>query len=297
VFGQLVDNYPSSPLCRAAHEELALLWETRGRLDRALDEYYILGYKPDIAFFLDARMSTDEVRDYLRGHWHSPRRRELMHALALRCMRDERWEEAKRLLRTLPKTAYAAYNPHPDDWWLDKPSPDPLHALSDLSRLQAAIGRARSQQSRAAAMYAYASYYYSHGTLLLYNAQLWQGDRAAAFAWWWNTRHATKQDTLLAHKHMYDHEVYARCMRICQEIARRYPRSSEAPMAMYRTACCMERLANFNDWWRQENTNARLLKKAIHWMKQVYIQYPHDRLAPSARKYAAVFADEALQRY
>src|SRR5260370_20396851 len=102
-----------------------------------------------------------------------------------------------------------------------------------MRALQRAAGSARNSNARAAALYKYASYYYTHGTLLLYNPALWGGERMMDFDFYWNERHATKEDDDASWEHHYEHDVYARALKLCRQIAERYPNSTTAPKALY----------------------------------------------------------------
>ncbi|MGO8671513.1 MAG: tetratricopeptide repeat protein [Capsulimonadaceae bacterium] len=296
AFTRMLLAFPQSHLARSAHEELALTREAMGDFSGALDQYVILGYRPDIAFLLDVRMTRLQVRQFLMSHLHTSLRNELMYSYGIRCLREEQWHEAAIWLGRVPRRTYRTYGACPDDsWyaWFDRPGPGgPLAAVRGLAVLQEAVDRAHTRRARAAALYAYASYYYTKGTLLLYNQRLWNGHRVAAFSWWWDTNVETPANNNAVRRYMYNHEVYARCLAICLRIARLYPDTPAAPKAMYRAACCFHNLSDFNNWWRDEDTHHGLNRQAIHWMQMVYTRYPHSPLAPSARKFAGVFADE-----
>ncbi|HEX5322382.1 MAG TPA: hypothetical protein VFW40_01250, partial [Capsulimonadaceae bacterium] len=140
-------------------------------------------------------------------------------------------------------------------------------------------------------------YYYHHGTLLLYNNALWKGSRALVFSFWWNSREATPRDDNMARRHMYQHDIYARTLTLCLQIAHEYPRSPTAPAALYRAGCAARKLANMNDWWRREDDHRHFWKQSVSLMKEVARRYPHSRLVPDARKYALVFSEELADPY
>src|SRR5205814_1529317 len=148
----------------------------------------------------------------------------LAYSLGIRLLRQDRWDEAAAWLRTVPRATYVSFNRGRRNWD-GNPPPDPLYAAWQLGGLQRAVSRARTDNDRAAALYRYASFYYHHGTLLLYNPVLWQHEREYGFQFWWNKRHATDKDDKALWTHMYEHEVYARALALCLKIADRYPRS------------------------------------------------------------------------
>ena len=290
-FTRLLRQFPLSPLERVAREELALVDEARGDLGGALDQYCALGYTGDIAFFLDARMTPRQIERYLAGRPYPGYRSLITYSLGIRYLRTGQWDRARRWLERTPAEKEAEYSQGRKEW-AARPSPDPLVAVSDLESLQRAVSRAKGSNARAEALYRYASYYYSHGSLLLYNAGLWQQMREYSFDIWWNERHATPQDLSAERDHMYEHEVYARALRICLDIEKRYPRSPTAPRALYRAACCARYLANYNYWWRKEDKRHDYWAESVHLMTRLANRYPTDPLAAHARKYAGVFAQE-----
>ena len=292
-FAALLARCPESTLRRTARENLAILLEAAGDRPAALEQYFALNYQSDIAFLLDIRLTTGEIERYAQTHTDKSQRDLLAYSLGIRYLRDERWREAETWLRRVTPAKYAEYSKgRQEGTFSDKPSPAPLVALKDLSRLYRAINAAVSNDDRAAALFAYASYYSTHGTLLLYNPALWNGSREYSFELWWNTKQATAEDTAAVRNYMFSHEVYSRSRRICLELARRYPKSPAAPAALYRAACASRRLANFNTWWDAENRNHNYWDEASRLMTRLAATYPKSPKAAHARKYAKVFQDE-----
>lgn len=297
-FDLLMTNYPNSPLRRSAREEIAILDEGVNDMGGALDQYFALGYDLDIAFLLDARMTIPQIRLYLAGHSHAGHYNLIAYSLGIRYLRAEKWGAAEYWLRRLPHKVYVSYLKVDSDWFDDtQHTPPPLITAEQLSRLQEAVSKARTANERARALYRYASYYYDHGTLLLYNGALWQGQRAESFSFWWNARQATSRDDNMARAYMYQHEVYARTLALCEAIARQYPNSPTAPQALYRAGCAARKLADLNDWWRAEDSRRHLWTKSVALMQELTRRYPRSDLAHDARKYAKVFAEEKVDPY
>ncbi len=310
-FAALLRRFPKSPLRRGAREELALLYEATGDYGSALEQYFALDYRMDIAYLLDIRMTPRQIEDFLRSRagqsrrilttedWHTdpPRtyrctqRDLLLYSLGIRYLRDEKWRQAAYWLRLVPYKTYVAFSAGRKyrEYNADTPSPEPLTAVRDLSRLERDVAAAKSDNARAAALYRYATYYSTHGTLLLYNPALWNFQRAYGFNFWWNPDPLSREDKALVRDYMYRHEVYARSRQICLEIARRYPHSPTVPRALYRAGAASRRLAEFNLWWDEENKRHSFWKESIRLMKQVADRYPRHPLAKHARKYARVF--------
>lgn len=319
-FEALLKRYPDSSLRHGAREELALLYEATGDLSLALKQYFLLGYQTDVAFLLDARMSIAQIENYYQRSVDSRDRiwgidsegyydlnsgkkatgyteRELVaYSLGIRYLRKEKWEAAQMWMHRVPRATYIAFSEGRSQWET-KASPDPLQAIRELGRLQRAIVSTPPGAARAAAMYRYATYYYTHGSLLLYNSAAWLGERRSSFDEMWNKTHFTEADEVATRTHMYEHEVYARTMALCKEIARRYPHTPSAPKALYRAACCANYLSGYNEWWRtghnwhgQGKRQDQLSAEAVRLLNLLVRRYPKDPLIPSARKYVRVFA-------
>jgi hypothetical protein len=215
------------------------------------------------------------------------------YSLGLRYMRDEQWERAASWLRRVPRDAYLRFSLGRREWD-EKPSPDPLTAIRELRFLQELANRASTASVRAAALYRYAGYYYSHGCLLLYNPILWRRERELSFQFWWNERQAAAGDTQALDRYMHGHEAYGHALRIYLDIARRYSRAPEAPKALYRAACSAYHLENLNDWWRSHESRFGHVHQASLLMAELARRYPHHPLAPEAAKFAGVFAHTSL---
>lgn len=295
---EMSDSY----LHQAARENLAILLEHGGRWGEALDQYEKLGYTYDIAYLLDARMSTDEIRQLIDKRGTADLKHNLLKfSLAMRLMRDDKLDEARSLLASIP-TAERDKLSHKGSgdysWVEDKKGGildslfDPLDTANDLIALRKKVASASTDSGRADALYALASYYYTHRNLLLYNASLWDGGRNWAFGASWNTKIATHEDNVAAQNHHYVHESVNRARLICLEVVKRYPKSAAAPKALYRAATATRRLASFNGWWRNQKAMPHLYADAAALLDRVAKEYPADALAKKARKYAQVFREE-----
>ena len=308
---RILAQCPTSNVRHAARELLAIVAERQGDFPTALDQFFTLDYRDDYAYLIDARIPIPTLESYWQTH--SAHRDLLAYSLALRHLRLEHWDEAKRWLERVPEKSYALFvgRTTRDSGWEDSFSEqgaNPKKVLASLSHLWRAAQKARGAEAKAAANYAYARAYYTQGLLQLYNAPLWQGERMWSFIMNWNKDIATPADDRAVQRYMYQHEVYAHTRQLCLGIVRRYPNSSTAPTALYRAACAAERLNNLNEWWRadengwweyaddgqtKKSRRQRPLKdhnqEASHLMARLARDYPNHPLAKPARKYAAVF--------
>lgn len=285
----LLKRYPKSQLAHGAREELTILYEQTGELDKALEQYYILGYKLDVAYLLDVKMSKPQISQYFKDHNDEHIHWQVAFALGIRHLRDEEWMSAIKWFKSIPRKVYAKLSKHPEYQFDYKSGTDKITAASNLRQLQRNIRLAYSQTARADALYRYATCFYKQGTLLFYNHNLWDGNRAYHFGYFWSSSQPTFDDNRLIPSYMYQHEVYARCLTICRMIAKKYPHTPAVPKAIYRAACCASRLSGLNSWWRKQPDSNKLSEEASQWMIKLYTHYPHHPLAAHAKKYAVVF--------
>ncbi len=312
AFRLLLARCPFSPLRHGAREETAILCETLGDRVGALEQYFALDYTADIAYLLDSRMSITEVeacaRRFRRGR-HTIRsgggyyrrggeirvrytERELLaYTLGVLSLRAEHWDAAEHWFKQLKSKRLHRFSLGRAQW-ATRSSPDPLTTTRELRRLSAAVHAATTENARATALYKVATYYYTHGTLLLYNPLLWQDERAWDYSYCLNPQRISAAESSATRAYMYRHEVYARSLAICLQIAQRYPHAAVAPQALYRAACSARFLANFNGWWRAENNAHNHWRDAARLMHACAVRYPRHPLAKEAAKYSKVFEQE-----
>jgi outer membrane protein assembly factor BamD (BamD/ComL family) len=312
AFRTLLARCPLSPLRHGAWEETAILCEALGDRIGALEQYFALDYTADIAYLLDSRMSISEVEACLRrfrrgrhtaarsyyyssysqngGTLHYSERELLTYTLGVLELRADHWDAAERWFKQLKSKRLRRFSQGRTQW-ATRSSPDPLTAARDLRRLSAAVKTAPDDNARASALYKVATYYYTHGTLLLYNSLLWQNERAWDYGFILAPNRKDVGDAA-TRAYMYRHEVYARVLALCKQIAERYPNAPVAPQALYRAACSARFLANFNGWWRAENHGHNHWREATRLMHLCAVRYPHHPLAKEAAKYAQVFEQE-----
>lgn len=93
--GRVVAESPRSELARRAGELAAVAAEDAGDLEGALEQYLLIGYEPDVAYFVDVLLTPDQLASFVARHDASPRRDELLYASGLRFMRASRYAEAR----------------------------------------------------------------------------------------------------------------------------------------------------------------------------------------------------------
>jgi outer membrane protein assembly factor BamD (BamD/ComL family) len=307
---ELSRRFPDSYLVGGAMENLALIYEATGRLGDAVDNYAKLGYESDVAFLLDAKMSTQAVGKYAASKsalfskpyqdlvklWDKPPTYSfgevVKYSYGIRLMRDFKLDEARRVFATLPPTRLQQFALEKDDWWSEANTlRNPLNTIHALQYRMKKIKGAASDEQRALSEYDLAAYIYNKRDLLFYNKPLWEGMREGNFVFYYNTAIAKPADNKALRDHCYEHECLNRARVLFLKIVRKWPNSKVAPKALYTAACATERLSNMNEWWRKEDQRAKLTTQAISLMKELAVKYPKHALAHDAGKYAKVWAN------
>jgi hypothetical protein len=283
------DRFKDSYLAKAALEQRALIEERLGKWKEAVEDYKILGYDRDRAYILDVRLTPEEMQDY------ATETKDPLDAITAgyRYLRVGNFDRAKQWFENVPeeqRKKLAKVGSRDYAWLQPENSNSPLDLIPDPSKTARELSVLQKDKS-AKGLYAFASYYYNHRNLLLYNAPLWEGSRAA-LGWAWNAKIATPEDSAARQKHFFEHECVARSRAICLELVKRYPKDPIAAKALYRAATSTRRLASFNGWWRAQNDKTNRYEEAANLLKRVYTEFPNDPLAKNARKYEKVFRQE-----
>ncbi|MBC7932746.1 MAG: outer membrane protein assembly factor BamD [Rubrivivax sp.] len=284
TFAQLVKEFPEGDLTEGARRFLAMAAEDAGDLDAALEQYLALGYEDDVAYFVDALMSPDQLAAFVEKRSDAAHRDYLFYALGVRYLRAWRFDDARRALsqvRTTPRRAYdsPAYysydswnsdvrkerdpktvsyyeyetrtptfelNGIPSDWVLRD-----LQTIADLERLQSEADRVVNYEERAEALYQLASYVFEGSDLKFYNPAAWRGIRERILVNYEEAHYRAPNEAQALWQYMQEHETPARALNIYLEVVRLYPNSRAARDALYSAAVCQQHLSNFNEYWRQ----------------------------------------------
>lgn len=268
----LVAENPNNRYTEGARRNLAMIAEDMNDLDGALEQYLALDYRLDVAYLVDVLMPTDQLAAFVKNRPLLLHMDELQYALGVRYLRDHRWNDARQTLmviRTVGRGVdYGYRNTYVGDsseemrgsakklnWderirgirpeWIEQD----LRTASDLERLEQRVKLAEGDEAKAEALYQLASYHYQ-GNLLFYNPA-WNGTRyyhlfdlddSGCF------RRADESRRLF--DYMQKHDAAATALPLYLEVADRYPKTRAAQDALYTAACCHERLANYNNYWR-----------------------------------------------
>ncbi|MDX2064269.1 MAG: hypothetical protein SFX74_00860 [Fimbriimonadaceae bacterium] len=290
--------FPGSVYTKPVREYRAYLHLKAQDYPKALEEFERLKYRLDAAYVLDVRMSTAEVQRLSGG---KPQRLDYRLALGYRQMRESDYDAAIATFIGIPTSArkkLAMVDTDDFRWNADKSSPidqipDPLKTAQDLRQFTLEVRDASTDEAKAKALYAYASYLYQRRNLLFYNASLWGGARNFMLVDP-NRDVTTAVDRQRIETHYLEHECLSHARRICRQIITQYPDTSSAPLAYYRAATSTRRLADFSPWWREYGAKT-MYDEAANSLRQLYTKYPNHALAKNARKYETVFRQEGKQ--
>ena len=167
--------------------------EDQDDLETALEQYLELGYDYDVAYFVDVLMPTDRLAKFVEKHGKSPQIDKLQYALGIRYMRENRWNEARTILRRVQTTfAPSVSDSDNSDKYLFAKEPDwdcrspliktswvmqDLKTIDVLEGLEQAVESANGDEAKAEALYQLASYQFDANSLLFYDPAAWQGQR------------------------------------------------------------------------------------------------------------------------
>ncbi|HYJ91891.1 MAG TPA: outer membrane protein assembly factor BamD [Pyrinomonadaceae bacterium] len=271
AINQLIREFPASTLSEDAHRLLALIAEDQGDLDTALEQYLSLHYRYDVAYYIDVLLPTDRLATFVTSHPNITEHNVLTYALAVRYMREKRWDQARIALRNvitepgIPADYSGEDNPDgyktfakEPDWeerskdlvkssWVTRD----MQTIDDLERLEKAVDSAQGDEAKAEAMYQLASYQYDADPLLFYDPAIWEGQRIEFLSQLNNSeliRLPGEAQNLFEYSKA--HEPKARSIPIYLDIVDHYPQTKAAKDALYSAVIAHERLSDYNQYWR-----------------------------------------------
>jgi TolA-binding protein len=274
AFETLLKEFPVGPLSECARRSLAMTAEDSGDIDGALEQYIALDYSIDVAYFVDTLMTLEQLAGFIERHPNSPKANEFTYALAVRYLRANRWEDARKTLarvQTASTPDYSQYSYYgncdgnemigcwdPKDGETDADGNAiitpalvmrDVQTANDLEALELRVNQAVRDEAKAEALYQFASYQYQASSLLFYNPLASPG--------YWNIgllsgkgkyRAANESQILL--NATQERERLARALNVYLEVANRFPQTRAARDALYTAAVCHERLSSYNPYWR-----------------------------------------------
>src|ERR1043165_2091134 len=269
----LIRVYPNSELISGARRLLAMVAEDSGDINAALEQYLALKYTLDIAYFVDALMTTEQLARFIERHPNLPEKTTLTSSLGVRYLRANLWNDARATfakVHAVPDPEAGYYSSGCENGTNNCQDPkDPevdvdgnpiitnellmldVQTANDLEKLEQDVSRAVDNEATAEALYQYASYQYEASSLLFYNPVLWNGDR-----YWYLSdfalegRYRAPNETQRLFAYMQEHETYTRALKIYLQIVEQFPHTRAARDAFYTAAVCHEHLSGYNPYWR-----------------------------------------------
>jgi TolA-binding protein len=267
TFSNYISSYPQGEFSEDAHRLLAMTAEDLGNLDEALEHYLALDYWQDVAYFIDVLLKPEQLAHFIAKHPNLKERDDLLYALGLRYLRDEKWKEARGILvqvKTVKcektEDRFSSYgqqkiNPKYDmhplensagnicDCWVQKD----LQTGKELESLKAGIELANGDEATAEAMYQYASHQYESSRLSFYNPAAWHLQRHDLLE---EISPRAINETSMLLEYSQKHEPIARALPIYLEIVKRYPATKAARDALFTSVVIHQRLSEYNNYWR-----------------------------------------------
>ena len=299
----LVKENPSNRYTEGGRRLLAMLQEDSGNLEGALDAYLALDYRYDVAYFIDVLMTPVQLAAFIDKRPSLNHRDEILYALGLRYLRERQWNDARQVflkIRTVGRNADEAYrgkrynyealrdmereNPKELDCdptirgvrsqWIDQD----VRTANDLERLERQVELAQDDEVRAEALYQVASYQFER-SLLFYNPIAWKGirhyllvdlDGDGSFR--------QPGESQLLFDYMQKHDMAANSLPLFLEVVRRFPNTRAARDALFTAAVCHERLAEYNNYWREIYTQGGHSGESMVTYSDVRAAYPKYRI-------------------
>lgn len=245
-----------------------MIAEDRGDLESALEMYFELDYKTDVAYFLDVLIPTDRLAKFAESHKSHAQYNNMLYALGVRYMREKRWDDARAMLRRVQteRGVDEYLESEPNATWRFSKEPtnedekleliktswvlQDLKTIDALEHYERAIASAEGDAAKAEAMYQLASAYYEADDLAFYNPAAWGGGRVGSLSGLEFTDHERQQnESQIIFDYMKGHDPWAHSIPIYEEIVAKYPNTKVAKDALYSAAVAHERLSNRNSAW------------------------------------------------
>jgi tetratricopeptide (TPR) repeat protein len=271
-----------------------------GDRPNAIRHYFALEYRLDYGYLIDCLATQDELRAFLNRFPDHPRARLVRYSLGFRQLQAGQYDAAAGTFASLGQWLSVAERLYHCTTSKEKPRWPPLRTarfLADTVRQEAS---ARTDAERARAAYSRAQLLFRQRHLVLYNGALWEGWRTWAFdihspddvSGGPTVRNASAQRAF--DRYQEEHAALYQALRIFEQIANRYPRTPEAPKALYSAALCYTMLPSLERYWRERDVN--YAGKAIQLYRRLQRDYPSDPLAVAAAEYGGPLPTPTPQR-
>lgn len=270
TFAVLLKEYPAGDLTEGTRRFVAMAAEESGDLEGALEQYLLLEYQDDVAYFVDVLMTPEQLESFAEHCADSEVRDMLFYSLGVRHLRAQRFAEARRAYARVRTATEAPSYPYGDPGCKgDYPPPNcsdvknmrwqswkgvqdawvlrDLKTMEQIEHLEERTHDALDAEARAEALYQLASYLYQSGDLAFYNPAAWRGGRFCSF--YYDQQFRAPGEAVLMRRYMEEHEPLVRALRIYLRVAEEFPTTRAARDSLYTAAVIHERLAGFELYW------------------------------------------------
>lgn len=271
TFAVLLKEYPEGDLVEGARRFVAMAAEESGDLEGALEQYLLLEYQEDVAYFVDVLMTPAQLEAFAEHHADPEARDLLFYSLGVRHMRAQHFAEARRAYARVRTASEPGSDPDSADGGCDESYPPPycsdsknsrwqkwrgvraawvlrdLKTMEQVEHFEARTRAAVSAETRAEALYQLASYLYQSGDLAFYNPAAWRGGRFYAF--YYDQQFRAPGEAVQMRRYMEEHEPLVRALHIYLRVAEEFPTTRPARDSLYTAAVIHDRLADFELYW------------------------------------------------
>lgn len=284
-FEGLTVNARTPKMRRAAHEAAALVAEQLRDYPNAIRHYFDLQYRLDYAYLVDIIATPADLETFLKRYPKHPQARLVRYSLGFRQMRAGDHEAATRTFEALGDWMQTAEKKYESLTVRGQKRWDPLRTarfLADSKRREAA---APTTEAKAAIAYEVGRQLFHQRYELLYNGALWEGSRVYALqiAEPPEEGKGFPDAEKRLEQHEREHTSLYQAMQVFERIARDYPKTPEAPKALYSAALCCTLMTSMDSYWSARS--GELTAKAIRLYRQIQREYPQDPLAAAAAQF------------
>lgn len=279
------------PRMRAgAHEAAAVLSERQRDYPNALRHYFALGYRKDAAYVADCLASPEDLRAFGTRFPSHPQVKLIRYSLGFRQLRAGQYTAAAETFSALGPWLETAEKSYVVKTSKKQPRTPPLQAARLLADLQRQERTAKSPDEKAHAAYAAGQFMFHQRHLLFYNGALWQGERTWALGLNGPYNVETQaikvspQEDASVRVYQEEHAAVFQALRVFRRVADEYPRTPEAPKALYSAALCYSFLPSLESFWGSR-TDLNYEREGIKLYQRLQREYPGDPLVAAAARF------------
>jgi tetratricopeptide (TPR) repeat protein len=296
-------------LRRGAHEAAAILSEEKGDLPNAIRHYFDLEYGADYGYLVDCVASLDELRAFLRRFPQHPRAKLVRYSIGFRQLRAAQYDAAVRTFASLGPWLETAEKVYDCRTVKGKRRWPPLRLARFLAGSVRSEAAAKRVPQKARIAYCRGQVLFQQRYLAFYNGVLWRGGReytldiegpnskySDLFS---NDKNGGMAPLNPDQQRVFDryeaeHTPLYQAAQIFEKIARVYPRTPEAPKALYSAAVCYTLPSHMDRFLAAQGIDTT--SRAIALYRRLQREYPHDRLADAAARYGGPLPSPAVRK-